>query len=158
MFWLRRSSLRRTRTFPLAIALALSGWTVPAAAASSPSPMIDQEHRAKWVFAYKFNAASFPTTATLASCMFGGTPKTYPSSQHYVLADFAHSSLRDGPELIGTSTLDPVGATFAKIYAAGLNFVVWNDQFYRHPQISGCGESCGGPWGHSKGVVAWDGH
>lgn len=118
--------------------------------------MVDQAHRAKWVFAYKFNAASYPTTATLTSCLFGGTPETYVSSQRYVVADFAHSSLRDGPGLIGTSTFDPVGATFAQIYASGLNFVVWNDQFYRHPPITGCGDSCGGPWGHSKGVIAWD--
>jgi hypothetical protein len=34
--------------------------------------------------------------------------------------------------------------------------VVWNDQFYRHPAIKGCGDSCGAPWGHSKGVLAWD--
>jgi hypothetical protein len=52
--------------------------------------------------------------------------------------------------------MDPVGATFAKIYASGLNFVVWNDQFYLHPTIRGCSQSCGGPWGHSKGVIAWD--
>jgi hypothetical protein len=118
--------------------------------------MVDQAHRAKWVFAYKFNAAGFPTTGTLASCLFGGSPKTYASSQRYVVASFAHPALADGPDLIGTSVLDPVGATFAKIYASGLNFVVWNDQFYRHPQIAGCSESCGGPWGHSKGIVAWD--
>jgi hypothetical protein len=118
--------------------------------------MVDQAHRAKWVFTYKFNAASFPTTGTLSSCLFGGEPKIYAGSQHYVLADSTHSALREGSELVGTSTLDPVGATFAEIYASGLNFIVWNDQFYRHPAISGCGESCGGPWGHSKGVIAWD--
>ena len=118
--------------------------------------MVDEAQRAKWVFVYKFNAASFPTSGTLASCLFGGDPKRYASSQHYVVAESAHPSLGDGPGLIGTSTSDPVGATFARIYASGLNFVVWNDQFYRHPPIAGCGESCGGPWGHSKGVIAWD--
>ena len=33
---------------------------------------------------------------------------------------------------------------------------MWNDQFYEHPDIQGCAESCGGPWGHSKGVLAWN--
>src|SRR5262249_21668279 len=36
------------------------------------------------------------------------------------------------------------------------NFVVWNDQFYNDPPIKGCGTSCNTPWGHAKGVVAWD--
>jgi hypothetical protein len=128
-----------------------------AAAAAVPSPMVDQNHRAQWVFAFKLNAGTFPTTGTLASCLFGGTPQSYVSSQRYVFASKSAPALKDGNGLIGTSTADPVGATFAKIYAAPLNFVVWNDQFYRHPPISGCSESCGGPWGHSKGVLAWDG-
>jgi len=158
MHWLRRSSLGGSRRLLAVVVIAVSGLAAaPAAAAATPSPMVDQAHRAKWVFAYKFNAASFPTTGTLTSCLFGGKPKTYASSQRYVVADLAKSSLRDGPNLIGTSTLDPVGSTFAQIYASGVNFVVWNDQFYRHPPIAGCGESCGGPWGHSKGVIAWDG-
>src|SRR3954454_13503776 len=118
--------------------------------------MVDQNHRAAWVFAYKFNAGTFPTTTLLGTCLFGGDPKTYPRGQHYVLARAGASTLAEGPDLIGTSTADPVGATFAKIYASGLNFVVWNDQFYSHPKIAGCGDSCGGPWGHSKGILAWD--
>jgi hypothetical protein len=157
MDWLRRASLQIAPRFSLlgflfgcAIAAA------PAHAVPVPSPMLDQAHRAKWVFVYKFNAANFPTSGTLTSCLFGGDPKPYASSQHYVFADSAHAPLREGPNLVGASTSDPVGATFAEIYASGLNFVVWNDQFYRHPPISGCGESCGGPWGHSKGVIAWD--
>jgi hypothetical protein len=145
------------RKLRLAIAFALSLFVAaPAAAVPTPSPMADQANRAAWVFAYKFNAATSPTTGTLASCLFGGTPKSYKSSQNYVLASKGHAVLREGPGLIGTSTADPVGATFATIYASGLNFVVWNDQFYRHPKIAGCSESCGGPWGHSKGVIAWD--
>ncbi|MEI9899149.1 MAG: hypothetical protein WDN31_02390 [Hyphomicrobium sp.] len=61
-----------------------------------------------------------------------------------------------GPSLAGTSGSDPLGATFGAIYASPLHFVVWNDQFYRSPKIAGCGDSCGGPWGHSKGIVAWN--
>jgi hypothetical protein len=130
--------------------------TAAMAQAAPPSPMVDESHPAPWVFAFKFNAADFPTTATLSSCLFGGLPKSYVSSQKYALAFAGSSALKDGPGLIGASTYDPVGATFARIYASGMNFVVWNDQFYRHPAIAGCGDSCSGPWGHSKGVVAWN--
>lgn len=131
-------------------------FTASVATAATPSPMVDQAHRAEWVAAFKFNAATFPTTGTLSSCLFGGAPRTYASSQRYVFGSKSTPALRDGPGLIGTTTADPVGATFATIYASSLNFVVWNDQFYRHPPIAGCGESCGGPWGHSKGILAWD--
>lgn len=133
--------------------------TVPVAVVDmlpAPSPQIEQNRPSDWVFAFKFNAASFPSTGQLNSCLFGGTPQVYRSSQRYSFAA-PGIVLHDGPGLIGTTTLDPVGATFAQIYASGLNFVVWNDQFYRHPAIAGCAESCGGPWGHSKGIVAWNG-
>jgi hypothetical protein len=51
-----------------------------------------------------------------------------------------------------------VGATFGEIYDGSFNYVVWNDQFYQDPQLAACGSSnsCGAPWGHSKGMVAWD--
>lgn len=142
--------------FAQAPAAAVQPSTAAALAPTAPSPMVDEGHPAQWVFAFKFNAADFPTTGQVTSCLFGGTPKSYASSQKYVLAFAGSSKLQDGPGLIGTSTADPVGATFAKIYASGMNFVVWNDQFYLHPSISGCSQSCGGPWGHSKGVIAWD--
>jgi hypothetical protein len=149
-----RSKLQIRSAF-LGLTLAIAS-TAAASQPQAPSPMVDESDAAQWVFAFKFNVADFPTTATLNSCLFGGAPKSYASSQKYVLAYAGSSVLQDGPGLIGTSTMDPVGATFAKIYASGLNFVVWNDQFYRHPPISGCGDSCSGPWGHSKGVIAWD--
>jgi len=136
-------------------ALAPVLWLFGASASAAPWPMADEAHRSTWVFAYKFNVGTFPTVAP-TTCLFGGVPEPDAGSQRYILASKTLPALRDGPGLIGTSTADPVGATFAKIYASGLNFVVWNDQFYLHPAIAGCGESCGGPWGHSKGVVAWD--
>jgi hypothetical protein len=144
------SGLSRTAAALIALCVAAS------AAAAAPSPMVDQNHRAEWLAAFKFNVATFPTTGILSSCMFGGTPQPYKSSQRYVFGSKPSPALRDGPGLIGTSTADPLGATFATIYASSLNFVAWNDQFYRHPPISGCSESCGGPWGHSKGILAWD--
>ena len=153
MHWPLGTTTRKIKATAAVAALCVSS---AAAAAAAPSPMVDQAHRAEWVFAFKLNARTFPTTGTLSSCLFGGVPQSYISSQHYAFASKTDPTLRDGPGLLGTSPVDPVGATFAKIYATGLNFVVWNDQFYRHPPIAGCSESCGGPWGHSKGLLAWD--
>jgi hypothetical protein len=35
--------------------------------------------------------------------------------------------------------------------------LIWNDQFYNDPKIKGCsGNSCSAPWGHSKGMLAWN--
>lgn len=157
MRWLRQLGYSISRkALAAAVLLCCTVVASPALAAAAPSPMVDQTHRAEWVFAFKLNAGTFPTTGRLTSCLFGGSPKAYLSSQRYVIADSGSPALRDGPGLVGTSTADPVGATFAKIYASGLNFVIWNDQFYRHPPIAGCAESCSSPWGHSKGMVAWD--
>jgi hypothetical protein len=127
-----------------------------AESAPAPGPRIDGLTPADWIFAFKLNAATASTTATLGNCTFGGAPKSYHSSQHYVVASSLDPQLRDGPGLVGTGSSDPVGATFELIYQSDLSFVVWNDQFYRHPNIAGCSDSCGGPWGHSKGIIAWD--
>ncbi|QNI32845.1 hypothetical protein H7849_02260 [Alloacidobacterium dinghuense] len=50
----------------------------------------------------------------------------------------------------------PVGATFDEIYNGAYHYVIWNDQFYDDPKINGCTKECGAPWGHSKGMVAWN--
>jgi hypothetical protein len=155
MGWHRQLSSFIYRRFLPAVAIALGGALTTAATAAPPSPMVAQGQPADWVFAFKFNAGTFPTTDA-ASCLFGGTAKTYVKSQKYAFAYAGSPTLHDGNGLIGTSTTDPVGATFTEIYNSNLNFVVWNDQFYRHPAIAGCTDSCGGPWGHSKGVIAWD--
>ena len=54
-------------------------------------------------------------------------------------------------------TTDPVATTFDQIYGGKFRYLVWNDQFYQEPKIRACSaNSCGGPWGHSKGVLAWN--
>jgi hypothetical protein len=60
--------------------------------------------------------------------------------------------------MYGDTTEDPVGATFDEIYNGSFNYVVWNDQFYQDPELGACGNSnsCSAPWGHSKGIIAWD--
>jgi hypothetical protein len=105
-----------------------------------------------WIFAFKLNGHDFPTPPP-HDCLFRGTPQHKAASQEYAYARASSSALVEGGGLIGTSLTDPVGATFDEIYNGNLNFVVWNDQFYDHPKITGC---CSSPWGHSKGVIAWD--
>jgi hypothetical protein len=62
----------------------------------------------------------------------------------------------EGGGCVGDTTADPVGATFDEVYNGATFYVVWNDQFYDDPEIAGCTKECGAPWGHSKGVLAWD--
>ena len=59
---------------------------------------------------------------------------------------------------MGDTTNDPLGATYDEIYSGSLYYVVWNDQFYQDPKLAACGssDSCSAPWGHSKGIVAWN--
>ncbi|MGC0154046.1 deoxyribonuclease II family protein [Chromobacterium vaccinii] len=143
------------------------GLTLAAAALcghAAPSPLLDASHPVNWWFAFKFNAASFPGCgggAAVNSCQFGGNPQTYTSgssySQQYIYASSSQPTLGQGDGCVGDTQADPVGATFGQIYNGTLNYVVWNDQFYGDPAIASCsGDACDAPWGHSKGVLAWD--
>jgi deoxyribonuclease II len=132
-------------------------------AADAPAPLLKQGQPVDWWFAFKFNTKAFPGCdgGTTPQCTFGGgEPGKYVSanqfSQQYVFASNANRSLAKGGGCIGTTTDDPVGATFDQSYNGDYHYVVWNDQFYLHPKINGCGASCSGPWGHSKGMVVWD--
>ena len=81
----------------------------------------------------------------------------YPSfGQQFVYASNEDEALLDGSGCLGDTTTDPVGATFDAVYNGDFNYVVWNDQFYDDPQIEGCTTSCSSPWGHSKGMLAWN--
>jgi hypothetical protein len=133
------------------------------AVAQQPAPSIDGKS-VDWLFVYKFNTKSFPQCAgdAVRACPFGGRPVDYKTGfgQQYVAASMsgdAYSQIKSGEGCLGDDPrVDPVGATFDQIYNGKLNYVVWNDQFYNDPKISGCGTSCASPWGHSKGVLAWD--
>lgn len=126
-----------------------------------PSPMADKNTPVDWMFAFKFNAATFPgctddgVTPVLGSTgIFGGTVDEYKSghSQQYVFATSASPTLVKGIECIGGTENDPLGATFGQIYnTPGYYYVVWNDQFYNDPI-----ENMDSPWGHSKGMIAWN--
>jgi len=131
------------------------------AAAQAPSPLLDKGQPVDWWFVFKFNTASFPLCGNGVTriCSFGGDPQPYKQwSQRFAFASKDAKALKDGDGCVGDQTNDPLGATFDQVYNGKLNYVIWNDQFYDDPDIKGCSESCGGPWGHSKGLLAWDGN
>jgi len=131
------------------------------AAAQAPSPLLDKGQPVDWWFVFKFNTASFPLCGSGVTrvCSFGGDPQPYKQwSQRFAFASKDAKALKDGDGCVGDQTNDPLGATFDQVYNGKLNYVIWNDQFYDDPDIKGCSESCGGPWGHSKGLLAWDGN
>jgi len=72
-------------------------------------------------------------------------------SLNYACASSASASLQMGTGYLGTSLNDPLGATFNQIYQGSCNYVLWNDQFNNDPMPNE-----DSPWGHSKGVLAWD--
>jgi hypothetical protein len=127
--------------------------------AEAPVPLLDKDKPVIWWFVYKFNAKTFPTCDkdddTERECPFGGKQAPYKNSQQFALASSAKSSLKPGSGCAGTT--DPVATTFEQIYSGKFRYLVWNDQFYKEPKVRACsGNSCGGPWGHSKGVLAWN--
>jgi hypothetical protein len=127
-----------------------------------PMPLLTTGHPVDWWFVFKFNSASFPKCAAGAArtCSFGGQVQSSWRSfgQQFAMASSEAKSLQAGSGCIGDTTDDPVGATFGEIYDGSFNYVVWNDQFYQDPQLAACGSgnSCSAPWGHSKGMIAWN--
>ncbi|MGZ6210333.1 MAG: deoxyribonuclease II family protein [Syntrophales bacterium] len=127
---------------------------------SAPAPLLEEGNPADWWFVFKFNAASFPGCGEDAQrdCLFGGTVQDYGNkySQQFVYASSENPSLQKGDGCVGDTLKDPVGATFDQVYNDSYYYVIWNDQFYGDPAIKGCTKSCGSPWGHSKGMLAWN--
>ena len=132
------------------------------ASKSAPVPLVQAGHPVDWWFVFKFNAHFLPGCATGASraCLFGGSVQTTPKyklfSQQFAYASSEQDVLQLGSDCVGDTTADPLGATFDEVYNGSFHYVVWNDQFYDDPKIAGCSEQCGAPWGHSKGMLAWD--
>ncbi|MES2151957.1 MAG: hypothetical protein V4508_19435 [Pseudomonadota bacterium] len=115
------------------------------------APMAGADHPVDWWFAFKFNTKVFPGCGDNAvrACPFGGDLQQYKFGQQYVSASSSTSDLKKGGGCLGGADSDPVGATYERIYSGAYYFVVWNDLFYDDPQIKGCKQDCGGPWGHS---------
>lgn len=152
LFWL--FSLSYAQLVPVQVALAASPH-----ANSAPAPLAKPGHPVDWLFIFKFNAATFPGCSENRGSpigspgIFGGTVQNYHSqSQQYVYATSEQPTLTAGTGCLGATTTDPLGATFAQVYdSPGVNYVLWNDQFYGNPIAN---EDA--PVGHSKGMVAWN--
>jgi hypothetical protein len=129
-------------------------------AADAPAPLLEQGKPVEWWFVYKFNAQTFPSCGpdedtAVRVCPYGGKPASYRNSQQFVLASSEKASLAANDGCAGT--IDPVGTTFDEIYNGKFHYLIWNDQFYQDPKIRACSaNSCGGSWGHSKGMLAWN--
>ena len=126
---------------------------------AAPVPLLQKGRPVDWWFVFKFNAKVFPECGGSAerACLFGGEVQSYKNfSQQFVYASSESPTLQQGSGCAGDTVNDPIGSTFDEVYNSSFHYVVWNDQFYDDPDIKGCSESCGGPWGHSKGMVAWN--
>lgn len=130
------------------------------ATGESPAPLLERGHPVDWWFVFKFNSKSFPGCGgednQQRQCLFGGDVQHYTFGQQFVYASDETQNLQKGGGCIGGTTADPLGATFDEVYNGALFYVIWNDQFYDDPAIKGCSGSCSGPWGHSKGMLAWN--
>ena len=127
--------------------------------AGGPAPLVAKGHPVTWWLVFKFNSSVFPGCAAGAerACIFGGTAQSYKHfSQQYVFASSESPALQAGNGCAGDTTADPIGATFDEVYNGSFFYVIWNDQFYDDPEIEGCTTSCSAPWGHSKGMIAWN--
>lgn len=128
---------------------------------AAPAPLIGKGHPVDWWFVFKFNAKSFPGCGgdIQRTCAFGGQPQQYKPGfgQQFVFASSENPSLSKGDTCVGEAVTDPLGATFDQVYNSDDYFyLIWNDQFYDDPEIAGCTQECGSPWGHSKGMLVWD--
>jgi len=150
----------RTAGLLLSIAILVGAGGYRAAwADSAPVPLLATGKPATWWIVFKFNAGAFPGCdgGVARACTFGGKVQGYPSfGEQFALASDQHSTLEKGTGCNGETLTDPLGATFDEVYNGNFHYVLWNDQFYDDPPIAGCTKQCGSPWGHSKGMVAWN--
>jgi hypothetical protein len=128
-----------------------------------PQPLLAKGQPVDWWFVFKFNSSKTfagcgPDTGK-RTCIFGGEVQAEEAfGQQFAYASSNAGTLEQGKGCVGATTTDAVGATFDQVYNGSYYYVIWNDQFYRDPQLSICGrsDSCGAPWGHSKGMLAWN--
>lgn len=146
-----------SRTLIACFVLAVAGATA-SAQGIVPAPLLKQGEPVRWWFVFKLNSR-FPGCDGDDNrvCLFGGDVNHHYArwGQQFVYSSDTVRTLTKGSGCAGDSVSDPVGATFGEIYNGTLHYVVWNDQFKGDPEL-GCGTDCGAPWGHSKGILAWD--
>lgn len=127
----------------------------------APMPLTQAGHPADWWFVFKFNAKAFPACPAGAGepvCSFGGSPRVSHVGLQFAFASSDDSHLTKGAACVGQTAHDPVGATFQEIFQGNYYYVLWNDDFVGDPHIDGCNDEkgCEKPWGHSKGLLAWN--
>jgi hypothetical protein len=128
---------------------AASAW-----AQSAPVPLLKKGQPVDWWFVFKFNAHTFDGCgAAQRACLFGGQVQQYKSGfgQQFAVASSENPKLVQGNGCAGDTISDPIGATFNQVYQGRFFYVLWNDQFDGSPVAT-----MGAPWGHSKGMIAWD--
>ena len=133
--------------------------TASGTACAAPFPLVSKGHPVNWWFVFKLNVAQFPGCGGgTVSCPFGGDPQDYKPGLQYAFASSGAPQLQPGSkDCMGEAGDDPVAATFDELYNGKFHFVAWNDQFYGDPESASCGgNGCGSPWGHSKGLLAWN--
>jgi Deoxyribonuclease II len=158
-----RHRVRRRLAWLLLVGLGLSGSGAGPAwsAGGTPVPLLSKGGEpVDWWFAFKFNAqnsfAGCGANTGKRACIFGGTVQTKGKfGQQFAVASSRENALSQGKGCVGATTSDPIGATFDQVYNGNFFYVIWNDQFYGDPALSTC-KSCGAPWGHSKGLLAWN--
>ncbi len=126
-----------------------------------PRPLLNSSTPVDWWFVFKLSSAEErgdpkPPGENGIFDVAGWQRPRYEAdgkkfSQHFLVASSADRALKHGQGVLGTSLEDPVGATFGQVYDGDCYYVLWNDQFYGDPM-----DSKGSPWGHSKGMVAWN--
>ncbi|HKF45780.1 MAG TPA: deoxyribonuclease II family protein [Terracidiphilus sp.] len=130
------------------------------AACAAPYPMLAKGHPVDWWFVFKLNVSKFPSCGGgTVQCAFGGSTQSYTPGLQYAYASSEVDTLQPGgKDCLGDGTNDPVGATFDQVYNGNFHYLIWNDQFYGDPggSVSCGGQGCDAPWGHSKGMVAWN--
>jgi len=132
-------------------------------AGAAPVPLLSKGGEpVDWWFAFKFNSqnsfAGCGADTGKRTCIFGGNVQAKERfGQQFAVASSRANALVQGKGCVGASTNDPIGATFDQVYNGDFNYAIWNDQFYGDPALSTCkSSSCGAPWGHSKGLLAWN--
>jgi len=128
-----------------------------------PRPLLAVGQPVDWWFVFKFSSskafAGCGRGTGERACIFGGEVQAMEEfGQQFAYASSKAGMLEQGKGCVGATTTDPVGATFNQVYNGPYYYVIWNDQFYRDPQLAICGkgDACSAPWGHSKGMLAWN--
>ncbi|GAB5417551.1 MAG: hypothetical protein Crog4KO_08230 [Crocinitomicaceae bacterium] len=129
--------------------------------------MLSENKPVDWIFVFKFNGYNFNGFSGEVGSpgIFGGTFQRYSyydkyqGGQQYCYASSENPEMQLGNGMCGATYQDPLGATFAQVYDTDdYNYLIWNDQFKGNPQPKSLGDAqyAGAPWGHSKGMVAWN--